>query len=166
MKNMKAIIVIISVIITIFFATILVINRLRFRTFEQEEVVLTMAIFPGATTSNSHLIRITETGLMRIQLGTRIDGMGNLPSERFFHDISRDRIKRLTDEELQTLMGLAEELRISDYPMERGIAEGTWEVVLYYGGKIYEMDLSVHMEFVTFQTLVEKIVLLGPGRIQ
>ena len=165
MKNIKAIVIIIISFIIAIFTTILIINRLRIRTFEQEEVVMTIAIFPGAATSNSYLIRITETGMIRIQLGTRAELMGNLPTERFFHDISSDRIKRLTDEEMQTLLGLAEELRISDYPLRRGFSDGAWEVVFYYYGNIYEMDLLVHREYVTFLALVEEIIRLGPGRL-
>ena len=116
MKKIKVIIIIISFIVVIF-TTVFIINRLRIRTFEQEEVVMTMALFPTSVANNSHLIRITETGMMRFQVGEREEFTGSLPTERFFREISRDRIKRLTDEELQTLLGLAEELRMSGYPI-------------------------------------------------
>jgi len=127
--------------------------------------VIEMAIFPTGSTGNSYFIQIDERGVIKISLGVRNELRITMLDEDFFSEVNEQKEGTLTENELQSLLALAQELEETGGILETDISLGSWELVLKYNGIIYTMDYWAS-DFEPLKRLVDEIIRLSPIQVE
>jgi len=105
--------------------------------------VIEIAIYPVGHSSDTYFIQIDENSTIQARRGTRRDFVITTIHARFLNEIHSAAESILSDDEMQTVLSLAQELEIIGVIDEIGIADGTWEVILIYNEARYAMDYRV-----------------------
>ena len=153
-------------------------SRINSRKFNEEDVVIRLAIYPFGFLEESYLIEITDSGNIRSSVGVRHhfiveDGREiDVDLENFFERVLRERTRRLRTADFNLVMKLVHELEKSEYSGKMQLSRGGWGIRIYYNGIVYERG-SHHISNENFPSendeifriLTEEIIRLSPLRI-
>lgn len=142
--------------------------------------VLEMVFYPVGSNFSSYFIQIDEDNTIRVRYGNRRDFVVSTMHENLISVVRYDELSELSNDEMQAVLLLAQELETMGIIDETGVGSGTWEVVLIFNGVRYAMDYSLaniivnhlgetfHEEaysvehYEAFLRLVEEIIQLSP----
>jgi len=140
MKTTIVVIILIALIISI-----IVISNSKTNTNLDRNWVIEIAIYSRGMIQDSYVIQIDENNTIRIRSGSGRNFTAIPFHEKFLSEIYLEEESILSDDELQTLLSLAQELEGAGVMNEPVFGSGTrlWEVVLLYNSVQYVMDYSL-----------------------
>jgi len=127
--------------------------------------IIEMTIYPTGHSGDDYLIQIDDNNMIRAQFGIRNEYIVSRIDDDFFSEILNEAESVVSQEELDELLYLAQNLDATDGIMELGYVEGGWEVVLQYNGVLYGMDYSTS-DFEPLRRLAEEIIRLSPIEVE
>ena len=164
MRNIIAIIVIAISLLGFPFLPNLLNNRIENEN-ERGRWIMEMVIYPSSGGGFDYLIQIDKNNVIRTRFGSRNEWTITTLGENFFREVRRKEERKLTEEELQRVILLAEELEATDGIMELERADGSWEVVFKYNGIMYRMDYWFD-DFEPLRNLATEIMKLSPIEVE
>ena len=122
--------------------------------------IMRAAIFPTGTYGESYYFVLDRDGTLKCAVGTRKSD--DIEQPDFLKTIIASSERKLGDEDLQIITGLANKLEASGHAKEKLFAEDCWDAALLYNGKVYEINIWHNDGPDEFLNLIKKIMELSP----
>lgn len=97
-----------------------------------------IAIYPTSTSDETYYFVLDDNGILKCSVGIRHND--NIKRNNFIKKIKNTAMIKLTEQEVQSIMNMANELQASEYNSNKKMLVDTWNVALLYNNKVYEMN--------------------------
>jgi hypothetical protein len=120
---------------------------------------MTFVILPTGTLSETYFFELSEDGLLKCVLGKRKSN--NIKQKGFMKTTENESSKIISKEDVQTLIKFADNLQSGDYISNKQMIKDSWDAILLYNDKVYEMSLWINDSDI-FMELYNTIIKLSP----
>jgi len=128
-----------------------------------ENVVMKFALYSTGTSDGTHYFELDKSGILKFEYGTSKGNAGkNIRYRNFMEEVRESSDRKLSEEELQTIMDLANAVDFLNYNLKKHIVYGGNYVVFWYKGRVHEGHYDVDRDSIAFTNLMEKFIELSP----
>ena len=158
-------IIICCILFVVFLVVVGILIAINYSTHNTSHI-MRFAIYPTGS-DQTYYFTLDKDGVLKVEFGTRKKhDIKSIKRLNFMEEVRESSEKKLTEDELQNLMELANAVDFLNYNLKKHIVYGGNYIVFLYNGRIHEAHDAFDRDSIAFTALTEKFIELSPIQIK